>query len=80
MTPKRITRHVTYDSKKEGWKVTKAGAKSPESIHKTQKLAIDKAVREAKKEQLGQIKIHKKQDHKIREERTYGDDPPQYPS
>lgn len=71
--PTRRTWHVTtHDG---GWQVKKAGNEQATSLHENKADAIDAARRLAKRQELGQIKIHK-MDGTIQEERTYGEDPP----
>jgi hypothetical protein len=70
--PKRIVLHVTHDNGQ--WKVKKENAQKASSVHDTKKEAVNQAIEQAKKEELSQVVIHKK-DNTIQEERTYGDDP-----
>ena len=56
------------------WKVKTEGGQRATGIFNTKKEAMDRAIDLAKKEKPSQVVIQK-QDGKIQEERTYGDDP-----
>jgi len=77
--PKRITIHV-LPNKKGGikdWKITKAGNKQSIAVLENKEEAIKKARAIAKKQELGQLKIHGK-NGQIQTEYTYGADPKRY--
>jgi len=77
--PKRIAIHV-LPNKKGGikdWKITKAGSKQTIAMFENKEKAIKKARVIAKKQELGQLKIHRK-DGQIQTEYTYGADPKRY--
>lgn len=61
------------------WEVKRPNVDTPVSRHRTQEAAIDSATANAKRAALGQVKIHRGDNNKIREERTYGKDPEKYP-
>ncbi len=78
---KRIVVHV-LPNKKGGikdWKIAKAGNKQPVAVFENKEEAIKKARTIAKKQELGQLKIHRK-DGQIQTEYTYGADPKRYKS
>lgn len=58
---------------KNGWAVKGAGADKASSVHKTQKLAIEKAQSIAQKQKT-ELLVHGK-NGQIRERNTYGNDP-----
>ena len=64
-------------SKKGGWDVEQEGKPMPVSHHNLKDRAIEKGREEAKKSELGQLKIHK-QNGIIQTEYTYGKDPRKY--
>ena len=70
---KRTTYHVTKN-KGGGWRVKKAGGQRSSGNFETKREAIQRGKELAKKEPLGQIKIHG-QDGKIQTEHTYSKDP-----
>ena len=77
--PKRIAIHV-LPNKKGGikdWKITKVGNKQSIAVFENKKEAIKKARAIAKKQELGQLKIHRR-DGQIQTEYTYGADPRKY--
>lgn len=65
--------HVTKDED-GNWKGTAQGGKRASVVADTKKEAVRKTIEIAKKQQDSQVIIHK-QDGKIQEERTYGNDP-----
>lgn len=67
-----------HNPKNQKWVVKRERSNDPLSEHRTQENAIEAAVRKAKKKVLGQVKIHRGDNAKIREERTYGKDPEKY--
>ncbi|MGD8718183.1 MAG: DUF2188 domain-containing protein [Candidatus Zixiibacteriota bacterium] len=71
---KRESYHVVHDGDENLWKVKREGADRASSTHDTKEEAVDKARELAKNNEPSQIIIHK-QDGKIQEERTYGNDP-----
>lgn len=76
---KRVTIHV-LPNKKGGikdWVIKEAGKKQPIAVFTNKENAIKKAQAIAKKEVLGQLKIHRK-DGQIQTEYTYGADPKRY--
>lgn len=75
----RKTLHVTKHRPSDSWQVLLPNKSEPVSRHRTQEAAIDNAIREAKRANLGQVKIHRGDTGAIREERTYGKDPEKYP-
>ena len=79
MTLHRKTFHVVKDRPADMWEVKLPHVKTPISRHRTQEAAIDSATSKAKQATLGQIKIHRGDNNRIREERTYGKDPEKYP-
>ena len=77
--PKRVAIHV-LPNKKGGikdWAIKEAGKKQPIAVFTNKEKAIKKARAIAKKEVLGQLKIHRK-DGQIQTEYTYGADPTRY--
>ncbi|KYK29715.1 MAG: hypothetical protein AYK19_19340 [Theionarchaea archaeon DG-70-1] len=71
-------RTVYYVSPHEkGWQVKKEKGQKPSSVHETKEEAIQEAKRLAKKAELGQVKIQKK-DGTFQIEYTYGEDPERY--
>jgi len=71
--PKRVTYDVQRAKEQGGWDVVKERG-STVSHHNTKEPAIESAVRRAKQESLGEVRI-KGLDGKIQDERTYGEDP-----
>jgi hypothetical protein len=61
----------------EGWQVKRDGAKRATDVTEKQQSAIDVAVRIAKNNKPSQVLIHDR-NGRIRDERTYGDDPEEY--
>ena len=76
MTKRRVY-HVTPDGK-DGWDVQGEGNKNPSDNFERKEDAIQRGKELAKRGQLGQIKIHKK-DGTIQTEHTYGKDPRSIP-
>ena len=70
---KRVTYHV-LPRKAGGWEVKAEGSKSAASTHDRKVDAVAKGRTLAKKNELGQLIVHK-QDGKIQTEYTYGADP-----
>jgi len=70
---KRTTYDVQPAKQRGGWDVVKEGGAAV-SHHQTKPPAIESAVRHAKHEPLGEVRI-KGRDGKIQDERTYGKDP-----
>ncbi len=66
--------HITYDRKKEDWKIKREKSTHVESAHPTKAKAVGRGRQMAKVQRPSQIVIHKK-DGTIQEERTYGNDP-----
>lgn len=71
--PERQTWHVT-PAKSEGWQVKHAGKDRATSRHGTKDDAVQAAKTIAKKRELGQVIVHKR-DGTIQQEFTYGEDP-----
>ena len=71
--PKRVTYDVQPAKQRSGWDVVKERG-STVSHHNTKEPAIESAVRRAKQESQGEVRI-KGRDGKIQDERTYGKDP-----
>lgn len=72
-------RTVVYVSPhKKGWQVKKEKAGRASSVHSTKKEAIREAKELAKRAELGQVKIQRK-DGTFQTEYTYGEDPEKYP-
>jgi hypothetical protein len=70
-----MTRKRIWVSPDEGkWKVKTEGAQRAAKIYDNKEDAVQKAIGMAKGEKPSQV-IIQKQDGKIQEERTYGDDP-----
>lgn len=76
---KRIVYHVSHDQKSSRWQVTKEGGKRAVKTFSTKEKAVDHGRKAARKEKLGQLKIHKK-NGRLQTEYTYGADPVRYPS
>lgn len=71
-------RTVVYVSPHEkGWQVKKEKAKKASSVHRTKEEATKGAKELAKKAELGQAKIQKK-DGTFQTEYIYGEDPKKY--
>ncbi|MDD4628329.1 MAG: DUF2188 domain-containing protein [Candidatus Peribacteraceae bacterium] len=79
MTPKRTVLHVVKDRPTDMWETLLQNSKIPMSRHHTQEAAIEAATAVAKHVALGQVKIHRGDNNRIREEHTYGKDPEKYP-
>lgn len=73
MGPKRVTYHVT-PTKDGDWKTKRSGADRAAGIHENKSDAIAQAKELAKKQPLGQVKVHGKEGD-IQTEYTYGKDP-----
>lgn len=58
----------------DGWQVKMEGGKRATEVFETKDMAVDEAQNLAKEQEPSQILIHG-QDGKIKEERTYGQDP-----
>jgi len=67
--------HVT--THENGWQVKREGGQRSSAVTSKQQEAIDLAVRIAKNNKPSQVFIHDR-DGRIRDERTYGDDPEEY--
>lgn len=70
---KRVTYDVQPAKQRAGWDVVREGGNTV-SHHNTKDPAVKAAVREAKHEALGEVRI-KGRDGKIQDERTYRSDP-----
>jgi hypothetical protein len=70
MTKKRDVHVVPHA---DGWATKKEGASKAGSVSNTQKVAISKAVHQAKREKV-EVVIHRK-DGSIRDSDSYGKDP-----
>lgn len=66
--------HVTYDQSKRQWKVRKEDAKRASGYRGTQDEARDLAKRVAEREK-SEVVVHRKDDGRIREKDSYGNDP-----
>lgn len=66
--------HVTYDQDKGKWKVRKEGAERASGYRDTQEEARDLARRVAERER-SEVLIHRKEDGRIREKDSFGNDP-----
>lgn len=73
MTKRKVV-HVTHDNKQGGWNVNQEGVSKPIKHLDTKAEAVDFGKNVAKSADLGQIKIHGK-DNLIQTEYTYGKDP-----
>lgn len=72
---KRIIFSVVH-SPKGGWDLNRGTRKM--SHHTTKENAVQRGIRAARKKDLSQLRIHK-ENGRIQEERTYGNDPEKYP-
>lgn len=72
MGPKRVTYHVT--PRDGDWAAKRAGTKRAANVYDNKEDAIERAKELAKKEPLGQVKIHDKHGD-IQTEHTYRKDP-----
>jgi hypothetical protein len=77
-TKERVVYHVVPNSSGEKWVVSQERAEFRREF-KTKDEAVEFAKERARKEELGQVKVHKK-DGNMEYESTYGEDPPRYPS
>ncbi|HET9212763.1 MAG TPA: DUF2188 domain-containing protein [Thermoanaerobaculia bacterium] len=77
-TKDRVVYHVVPNSSGEKWVVSQENAEFRREFE-TKDEAVQFAKERARKEELGQVKVHKK-DGNMEYESTYGDDPPRYPS
>ena len=77
-TKERIVYHVVPNSSGERWVVSQERAEFRREFD-TKEEAVQFAKERARKEELGQVKVHKK-DGNMEYESTYGEDPPRYPS
>ncbi|HEY4564514.1 MAG TPA: DUF2188 domain-containing protein [Thermoanaerobaculia bacterium] len=77
-TKERVVYHVVPNSSGEKWVVSQERAEFRREFE-TKDEAVDFAKERARKEELGQVKVHKK-DGNMEYESTYGEDPPRYPS
>ncbi len=77
-TKERVVYHVVPNSSGEKWVVSQENAEFRREFE-TKDEAVDFAKERARKEELGQVKVHKK-DGNMEYESTYGDDPRRYPS
>ena len=76
-TKERIVYHVVPNSSGEKWVVSQERAEF-RRVFETKDEAVEFAKERARKEELGQVKVHK-QDGNMEYESTYGEDPPEYP-
>jgi hypothetical protein len=77
-TKERVVYHVVPNSSGEKWVVSQERAEFRREFE-TKDEAVQFAKERARKEELGQVKVHKK-DGNMEYESTYGEDPPRYPS
>lgn len=77
-TKERVVYHVVPNSSGEKWVVSQERAEFRREFE-TKDEAVEFAKERARKEELGQVKVHKK-DGNMEYESTYGDDPRRYPS
>jgi hypothetical protein len=77
-TKERVVYHVVPNSSGEKWVVSQERAEFRREFE-TKEEAVQFAKERARKEELGQVKVHKK-DGNMEYESTYGEDPPRYPS
>jgi hypothetical protein len=77
-TKDRVVYHVVPNSSGEKWVVSQERAEFRREFA-TKDEAVDFAKERARKEELGQVKVHKK-DGNMEYESTYGDDPRRSPS
>jgi hypothetical protein len=77
-TKERVVYHVVPNSSGEKWVVSQERAEFRREFE-TKDEAVQFAKERARKEDLGQVKVHKK-DGNMEYESTYGDDPRRSPS
>jgi hypothetical protein len=77
-TKQRVVYHVVPNSSGEKWVVSQEKAEFRKEFE-TKDEAVQFAKERARKEELGQVKVHKK-DGNMEYESTYGDDPRRTPS
>lgn len=77
-TKDRVVYHVVPNASAERWVVSQENAEFRREFE-TKEEAVQFAKERARKEELGQVKVHKK-DGNMEYESTYGEDPPRYPS
>lgn len=77
-TKERVVYHVVPDSAAERWVVSQENAGFRREFD-TKEEAVEFAKERARKETLGQVKVHKK-DGNMEYESTYGEDPRRSPS
>jgi hypothetical protein len=77
-TKDRVVYHVVPNSSGEKWVVSQERAEFRREFD-TKDEAVQFAKERARKEELGQVKVHKK-DGNMEYESTYGDDPRRSPS
>jgi hypothetical protein len=77
-TKDRVVYHVVPNSSGEKWVVSQERAEFRRELD-TKEEAVKLAKELARKEELGQVKVHKK-DGNMEYESTYGDDPRRSPS
>ncbi|HSU82266.1 MAG TPA: DUF2188 domain-containing protein [Thermoanaerobaculia bacterium] len=77
-TKDRVVYHVVPNSSGEKWVVSQERAEFRREFE-TKDEAVQFAKERARKEELGQVKVHKK-DGNMEYESTYGDDPRRSPS
>jgi hypothetical protein len=77
-TKDRVVYHVVPNSSGEKWVVSQEKAEFRKEFE-TKDEAVQFAKERARKEELGQVKVHKK-DGNMEYESTYGDDPRRTPS
>ena len=74
----RVVYHVVPNASAERWVVSQENAELRREFD-TKEEAVDFAKERARKEALGQVKVHKK-DGNMEYESTYGEDPRRTPS
>jgi hypothetical protein len=77
-TKERVVYHVVPNSSAERWVVSQEKAELRREFD-TKEEAVQFAKERARKEELGQVKVHKK-DGNMEYESTYGEDPRRSPS
>lgn len=77
-TKDRVVYHVVPSSSGERWVVSQENAEFRREFD-TKEEAVQFAKERARKEELGQVKVHKK-DGNMEYESTYGEDPRRSPS
>jgi hypothetical protein len=77
-TKDRVVYHVVPNSSGERWVVSQENAEFRREFD-TKDEAVEFAKERARKEELGQVKVHKK-DGNMEYESTYGEDPRRSPS